>query len=103
MQAIEGSQVLIVVFSKNYATSSWCLQELAKIVDCMNMEIPTGQSVLPVFYDVKPSEVRKQSGYYGQAFVEHEVKFKQDLGMVQRWREALVQVANLSGWDVQDR
>ena len=101
MQAIEGSQVLIVVFSKNYATSSWCLEELAKIADCI--KVARGQIVLPVFYDVNPSEVRKQSGDYGKAFVEHEKKFKQDLGMVQRWRKALTQVANLCGWHVQNK
>ena len=103
MHAIEGSHVLIVIFSKNYATSSWCLQELTKIVDCMNMKVSTRQYVLPVFYDVNPSEVRKQSGGYGKAFAEHEKRFKQDIGTVQRWREALVQVANLSGWDVQNK
>lgn len=100
LQAIEGSQILIVVFSKNYASSTWCLQELAKIADCI--EVP-GLSVLPIFYDVNPSEVRKQSGNYEQAFVEHEERFKDNLEKVQRWRGALTQVANLSGWDVRDK
>ncbi|KAK7247074.1 hypothetical protein RIF29_41950 [Crotalaria pallida] len=35
MQAIQASHVFIVVFSKNYATSTWCLDELAHIVDCI--------------------------------------------------------------------
>ena len=103
LQAIEGSQVLIVVFSKNYASSTWCLQELAKIADCI--QVP-GQCVLPIFYDVNPSEVRKQSGNYEKAFVEHEERFKEDVEMmaqVRRWRGALTQVANLSGWDVRDK
>ncbi|XLS49708.1 hypothetical protein HN51_010385, partial [Arachis hypogaea] len=103
LQAIEGSQVLIVVFSINYASSTWCLQELAKIADCIN--IP-GQRVLPVFCDVSPSEVRKQSGNYEKAFVEYEERFKEDAEMmeqVRRWRAALTQVANLSGWDLKDK
>ncbi|MED6194614.1 hypothetical protein PIB30_030108 [Stylosanthes scabra] len=103
LEAIEGSQVLIVVFSMNYASSTWCLQELAKITDCI--QIP-GHHVLPVFYDVSPSEVRKQSGNYEAAFTEHEERFKDDAEMmeqVRRWRAALTQVANLSGWDVKDK
>ncbi|XP_025642447.2 disease resistance protein RUN1 isoform X2 [Arachis hypogaea] len=103
LQSIEGSQVLIVVFSINYASSTWCLQELAKIADYMN--IP-GQRVLPVFCDVSPSEVRKQSGNYEKAFVEHEERFKEDAEMmeqVRRWRAALTQVASLSGWDLKDK
>ncbi|MED6214288.1 hypothetical protein PIB30_101594 [Stylosanthes scabra] len=103
MQAIEGSQVLIVVFSMNYASSTWCLQELANIADCIQ---ETGQHVLPVFYDVSPSEVRKQSGNYEVAFMEHEERFKDDgemMEQMQRWRRALTQVANLSGWDLRDK
>ncbi|MED6111129.1 hypothetical protein PIB30_049637 [Stylosanthes scabra] len=97
LQAIEGSHVLIVVFSMNYASSTWCLQELAKIADCI--QIPD-QHVLPVFYDVSPSEVRKQSGNYEVAFMEYEERFKDDgkmMEQVRRWRAALTQVANLSG------
>ncbi|MED6170033.1 hypothetical protein PIB30_026746 [Stylosanthes scabra] len=103
LQAIEGSHVLIVVFSINYASSTWCLQELAKIAACIQ---ETGQCVLPVFYDVSPSEVRKQSGNYEAAFKKHEERFKDDADMMEqlpRWREALTQVANLSGWDVRDK
>ncbi|XP_061353729.1 disease resistance protein RUN1-like [Gastrolobium bilobum] len=103
MQAIEGSQVLIVIFSKNYASSTWCLQELIEFLNCVQV---SGKHVLPIFYDVDPSEVRKQSGSYDKAFGEHEERFKEDLEKmveVQRWREALTQVANLSGWDVRDK
>ncbi|XLR17518.1 hypothetical protein S83_045456 [Arachis hypogaea] len=101
VQAIEGSQVLIVIFSKNYATSSWCLQELAKMLDCSNTI--TEPNLLPIFYDVTPSEVRKQTGNYGKALAEHEERFKHNSNMVQQWRESLLQVANLSGWDIQNK
>ncbi|XP_057749401.1 disease resistance protein RUN1-like [Arachis stenosperma] len=100
LEAIEGSQVLIVVFSINYASSTWCLEELAKIADCIETR---GQRVLPVFYDVSPTEVRRQSGNYEEAFMKHEQRFKDDaekMEQVRRWRAALTQVANLSGWDV---
>ncbi|WJX44696.1 hypothetical protein P8452_31644 [Trifolium repens] len=35
--------------------------------------------------------------------MEHEERFKENLEEVQRWRRALTQVANLSGWDVKDK
>ncbi|XP_052114680.1 disease resistance protein RUN1 isoform X2 [Arachis duranensis] len=68
--------------------------------------IEGSQRVLPVFCDVSPSEVRKQSGNYEKAFVEHEERFKEDAEMmkqVRRWRAALTQVASLSGWDLKDK
>ncbi|KAH1221301.1 TMV resistance protein N [Glycine max] len=100
LQAIEGSHVFIVVFSKDYASSTWCLKELRKIFDGVE---ETGRSVLPIFYDVTPSEVRKQSGKFGKAFAEHEERFKDELEMVKKWREALKAIGNRSGWDVQNK
>ena len=103
MQAIEGSQIFVIVFSKNYASSTWCLRELEKILDCV---IVPGKRVLPIFYDVDPSEVRKQTGDYGKAFTKHEERFKDDVEKmeeVKRWRRALTQVANFSGWDMMNK
>nr|WIL59999.1 nodulation protein [Melilotus officinalis] len=100
LRTIKDSQIFIVVFSKNYASSTWCLRELEKICECFQV---SGKHVLPVFYDVDPSEVRHQKGIYGAAFAKHEQRFQQDSHMVQRWREALTQVANLSGWDLRDK
>ncbi|XP_061357602.1 TMV resistance protein N-like [Gastrolobium bilobum] len=100
LQAIEGSQIYIVVFSKNYASSTWCLRELTKILDCVQV---SRKYILPIFYDVDPSEVRKQNEGYEKAFGEHEERFKEDSEMmeeVKRWRIALKEIANLSGWDV---
>ncbi|KAG2668270.1 hypothetical protein I3760_15G152400 [Carya illinoinensis] len=51
-KAIEESQILIVVLSKNYAESRWCLDELLKILECKKIK---KQIVLPIFYKVKPS------------------------------------------------
>jgi deoxyribodipyrimidine photolyase len=64
-QAIEDSQIAVIVFSRNYADSRWCLDELVKIMECHRT---IGQVVLPVFYDVDPSEVRHQTGEFGKAF-----------------------------------
>ncbi|KEH27165.1 putative winged helix-turn-helix DNA-binding domain, toll-like receptor [Medicago truncatula] len=100
LQSIEGSQVYVAVFSRNYAFSTWCLQEIEKIWECVQ---GSEKLVLPVFYDVDPSEVRKQSGIYDKAFVKHEQRFQQNSQMVSRWREALKQVGSISGWDLCDK
>ncbi|XP_057760764.1 disease resistance protein RUN1-like [Arachis stenosperma] len=95
LKAIEESRISIIIFSKNYASSSWCLDELVKILECRKEK---GQMVCAVFYNVSPADVRHQKGSYGEAFVKHEERFKHDMERVRKWRSALSEAANLSGW-----
>jgi hypothetical protein len=95
LETIESSMISIVVFSKNYASSTWCLDELVKIVECRKNN---GQLVLPVFYKVDPSEVRKQDRDFGVALAKHEENFKNNMDKVQSWRTTLNEVGCLSGW-----
>lgn len=93
-KAIQESRIAIIVFSENYAFSTFCLNELAEIIECFKGE---GRLVLPVFYDVDPSDVRHQTGSYGEALSQHQEKLKYEK-KVQQWRLALSEAANLSGW-----
>ena len=100
LKAIEESRFAIVIFSINYAFSTWCLDELVHIVRCMK---ETGLEVLPIFYQVDPFDVRKQKGTFAKAFDEHKESFKESIEKVETWRITLREVANISGWDLLNR
>ncbi|KAM7469669.1 hypothetical protein LguiA_007852 [Lonicera macranthoides] len=93
LKAIEESSFAVIVFSKNYASSRWCLDELVKIMEC-SRKSPKGQTVIPIFYDVEPSDVRKQEGHFGDMFRKH------NSNKVQIWRKTLTDAANLSGLEL---
>ncbi|KAF3783297.1 Disease resistance protein [Nymphaea thermarum] len=90
-RAIKASQVFVVFLSKGYADSLWCLKELTQIVQ-------TGRLILPVFYDVQPSQVRHQRGPFEAAFWRHE----EDVGEteVKEWRDALRLIGGIPAYDL---
>nr|GEU96551.1 disease resistance protein (TIR-NBS-LRR class) family [Tanacetum cinerariifolium] len=94
IKAIEDSKFYIIIFSKNYASSSWCLEELVKIMECQKL---TDHTAYPVFYDVEPTEVRKQSGPVGEAFAKHENE-----EVAGKWRDTLKEAADLAGWELKN-
>ncbi|PWA66403.1 toll/interleukin-1 receptor (TIR) domain-containing protein [Artemisia annua] len=91
IKSIEDSRFYIIVFSKNYASSSWCLNELVKITECKKT---TEQIVYPIFFDVEPTEVRKQSGAVKEA-AKHE---KEEAAGT--WIKAMKEASNLAGWEL---
>lgn len=85
MKAIEPSKIAVIVFSQNYASSDWCLEELVKIIECQRR---LHLKVLPIFYDVSPSEVRELA----------EAPANGNEYLVERWRAALTVAAILQTW-----
>jgi len=102
VKVIEESRIFIPVLSINYASSSFCLDELVHIMHCFTSK---GCLVLPVFHGVEPSEVRHQTGFYGKDIANHEKRFqnnkkkyKDNMERLLNWKAALTQTANLAGY-----
>ncbi|KAL4586009.1 hypothetical protein LXL04_010639 [Taraxacum kok-saghyz] len=93
-EAIEESRFFIIVFSKNYASSSWCLKEVTKIMECQD---GNQQIAYPVFYDVEPTDIRRQSGPVGIAIAKHKSNEQ-----IRKWEKALKDAGNLVGWDLKN-
>ncbi|CAN1245264.1 Disease resistance protein L6 [Linum grandiflorum] len=96
VQAITESKIYIPILSKSYASSKWCLQELAKMVECCRKG--KGHIIFPVFYFMDPRDVRHQAGPYEEAFEQHSKKH--DAVIIQDWRIALQEVGQMKGWHV---
>ena len=87
MRAIETSRIAVVVFSKNNATSDWCLDELVKIMECKRL---LNQRVLPIFYDVSQFEVLEHKGIFANALLYGPID------KMNNWRDAMIEAANLA-------
>ncbi|CAN1250857.1 Disease resistance protein L6 [Linum perenne] len=103
-QAIAESKIYIPIFTEGYASSKWCLQELAKMVNCWK----TGGGgkgqhiILPVFYFIDPRDVRHpDSGSYKEAFEQYQLKH--DSETILEWKEALQEVGKMKGWHVTEQ
>ncbi|WOH16086.1 hypothetical protein DCAR_0935635 [Daucus carota subsp. sativus] len=89
LKAIQSSEISLVIFSRNYASSRWCLDELVEILECKRR---LGQSVYPVFLDVPPAVVRHKT----------DNMFLINMEKVKKWKDALFTAANLSGYDLKN-
>lgn len=89
LKAIERSRLFVIIFTKKFAVNSWYLDEVTKIIECMQ---ENGQFLLPVFHNVSRSDVQTQKGYFGEVMSEYDTHPRMEV-----WRNALVEATNASG------
>ncbi|XP_057833658.1 disease resistance protein Roq1 isoform X2 [Cryptomeria japonica] len=95
--AICSSLVQIAIFSKGYADSSWCLDELV-----LMLQQPPDALFIPVFYDVQPWELRhieNEKSQYAVAFSDRQRKGR-NLDKLDEWKKALESAADISGYEL---
>jgi hypothetical protein len=95
-EAIATASVHVAIFYPRYAESSWVLEELVLMVQSRAV-------ILPVFYNVRPSELRRtkdKDGMYAPAFRSHEKKNLYNSARIEEWRKALSHVSAITGFDL---
>ncbi|KAL3736836.1 hypothetical protein ACJRO7_025723 [Eucalyptus globulus] len=98
LRAINNSRIYVPIFSRDYASSAWCLRELVHMVECLRRS--TDKAILPIFFNVDPYDVKLGTGLYIDALKKHEDRFSYD--ELRRWKEALTEVASIKGWHCKD-
>ncbi|KAF3784369.1 TMV resistance protein [Nymphaea thermarum] len=101
LEAISRSKILVPIFSQRYAESNWCLREVAKMVKCC-CDVGQERLIIPIFFNVNPEEVRRQSGPFAAAFQKHQTKRMDSNGEVHERKHALRYVGGISGFHLQN-
>lgn len=98
VKAIEIAKIYIPIFSRNYASSNWCLRELQLMV---KQEQGKEKKILPIFYDVEPIDVKLKSKLYEEDLE----RLKQEYGprKVDEWKNAMTAVARIKGWELKKK
>lgn len=91
-------KVSVIVLTEGYALSQSCLEQLDVIIKGKEK---LDRSILPVFYDVDPSDIRKHKGRIGEALALHEQKCGRE--KVERWKQALAEIADFGGMVLQNQ
>ncbi|XP_042483064.1 disease resistance protein RUN1-like [Macadamia integrifolia] len=96
LRAIKVSNLSIAVFSERYTESKWCLEELSQMLECHRTN---NQIIFPIFFKVKTSDVKNQTGCLEISPQRHSKEVPETL---QRWKDALQVVGDKSGWVFED-
>ncbi|KAG7588428.1 Toll/interleukin-1 receptor homology (TIR) domain [Arabidopsis suecica] len=90
---IQEATVALVILSTRYAESKWCLEELTTI---MEQAEKREMVVIPIFYKVRPEDIRKQKGVFGDRFWRHTEESSRE--EMEKWQVALKAVSNKIGF-----
>ncbi|CAH8278282.1 unnamed protein product [Arabidopsis lyrata] len=94
LKRIEESEIALVIFSEDFTSSYWCLEELAKIKECKDQ----GRlKVIPIFYKVKPSVVKYLKGKFGDHFRDQIRNLRHQPERTQKWEDALLSIPESIG------
>ncbi|XP_030523513.1 disease resistance protein L6-like [Rhodamnia argentea] len=94
LKAVDESQIYVPIFSKKFASRSWCLRELARMVEC-HSESKGKREIIPIFCDVKTQDVKLNTDLYEKDILEHSKDF--EARELDRWRSALKKVGGIIG------
>eukprot|EP00253_Pinus_taeda_P034368 PITA_34368 len=106
--AIRAASIHLAIFSPNYCQSPWCLNELLLILE---MKLKKGSTILPIFFHVKPTELRwteGEKGVYAQSLSWLQEKRtsdsqpRHDSNIIGKWKQALHDVAGISGFELDE-
>ncbi|XP_057841570.2 disease resistance protein Roq1 isoform X2 [Cryptomeria japonica] len=90
--AIYSARVHIAILSPRYAESPWCLAELA-------LMFQTKARIIPLFYQVDPSDFRHIKGRVADAFSKHEEKNRYPKDDIEQWKVCLKKVSEIKGYE----
>ncbi|XP_010441792.1 PREDICTED: protein PHLOEM PROTEIN 2-LIKE A6 [Camelina sativa] len=94
LKRIEESEIALVIFSEDFTSSHWCLDELAKMKECKDQ----GRLVvIPIFYKIEPSVVKYLKGKFGDNFRDMKRNHLHQPLRTQKWEEALVSIPETKG------
>uniref|UniRef100_A0A1J3HI04 Vesicle-associated protein 1-4 n=1 Tax=Noccaea caerulescens TaxID=107243 RepID=A0A1J3HI04_NOCCA len=91
---IEESTIALVIFSRRYTESRWCLDELVKIKERTDQGL---LKVIPIFFKVEPVTVKLLRGAFGDQFRDREWEYRCDKPRIESWKEALASVSREIG------
>ncbi|KAL3747748.1 hypothetical protein ACJRO7_016538 [Eucalyptus globulus] len=98
VKSIKQSKISIPILSQGYASSKSCLMELAQMVECHEAD---ARPIVPIFYDIKPADLKYRRGCVGEAFLKHENRGV-DREVINKWQQALEKIADVEGYDLQN-
>ncbi|XP_010048442.2 disease resistance protein RUN1-like [Eucalyptus grandis] len=96
--AIKWSKIGIPILSRDYASSKWCLRELAQMVEQLN----DGMIIMPVFFEIPVDHVKMKDGEgpYAAKIEAYKKDPTVKPHMIQEWVDALKKVTSLKGRQV---